>query len=191
MKTYYAKPGEVEREWLLIDGEDQVLGRVAAKAAHILRGKHKPQYTPHVDTGDFVIIVNADKIRVTGNKAKDKKYYRHSGFPGGLKSESFEEAMAKHRRPILFKDNGTQRAENTWVMTTMGIFLPSIVNTIEGLKNTSTKGNSFTFNPSEARSLLYQKSDPTKYNVFSLQWESQDLAVMPLSTFKNFIEEDF
>ena len=102
-----------------------------------------------------------------------------------------EEAMAKHRRPILFKDNGTQRAENTWVMTAMSIFLPSIVNTIEGLKNTSTKGNSFTFNPSEARSLLYQKSDPTKYNVFSLQWEGQDLAVMPLSTFKNFIEEDF
>ncbi|MBP3867049.1 MAG: 50S ribosomal protein L13, partial [Eggerthellaceae bacterium] len=96
MKTYYAKPGEVEREWLLIDAEDQVLGRVAAKAAHILRGKHKPQYTPHVDTGDFVIIVNADKIRVTGNKATDKRYYRHSGFPGGLKSETFEEAMAKH-----------------------------------------------------------------------------------------------
>ena len=101
VKTYYAKPGEVEREWLLIDGEDQVLGRVAAKAAHILRGKHKPQYTPHVDTGDFVIIVNADKIRVTGNKAKDKKYYRHSGFPGGLKSESFEEAMAKHPERVI------------------------------------------------------------------------------------------
>ena len=101
MKTYYAKPGEVEREWLLIDGEDQVLGRVAAKAAHILRGKHKPQYTPHVDTGDFVIIVNADKIRVTGNKAKDKKYYRHSGYPGGLKSELFEEAMAKHPERVI------------------------------------------------------------------------------------------
>ena len=85
MKTYYAKPGEVEREWLIIDAEDQVLGRVAAKAAHILRGKHKPQFTPHVDTGDFVIIVNADKIRVTGNKAQDKRYYRHSGHPGGLK----------------------------------------------------------------------------------------------------------
>ena len=67
MKTYHAKPGEVEREWVIIDAEDQVLGRVATKAAQILRGKHKPQYTPHVDTGDFVIIINADKIRVTGN----------------------------------------------------------------------------------------------------------------------------
>jgi large subunit ribosomal protein L13 len=101
VKTYYAKPGEVEREWLIIDAEDQVLGRVAAKAAHILRGKHKPQFTPHVDTGDFVIIVNADKIRVTGNKAKDKRYYRHSGYPGGLKSESFEEAMAKHPERVI------------------------------------------------------------------------------------------
>ena len=101
MKTYYAKPGEVEREWLIIDAEDQVLGRVAAKAAHILRGKHKPQYTPHVDTGDFVIIINADKIRVTGNKATDKRYYRHSGYPGGLKSESFNEAMAKHPERVI------------------------------------------------------------------------------------------
>ena len=81
MKTYYAKPNEVEREWVLIDAADQVLGRVAVKAAHILKGKHKPQYTPHVDTGDFVVIINADKIRVTGNKAEDKRYYRHSGFP--------------------------------------------------------------------------------------------------------------
>ena len=93
MKTYYAKPQEVEREWVLIDATDQVLGRVAVKAAHILKGKHKPQYTPHVDTGDFVVIINADKIRVTGNKAEDKRYYRHSGFPGGLKSETFNEAM--------------------------------------------------------------------------------------------------
>ena len=101
MKTYYAKPGEVEREWVLIDAEDQVLGRVAAKAANILRGKNKPTYTPHVDTGDFVIIINADKVRVTGNKATDKRYYRHSGFPGGLKSESFNEAMAKHPERVL------------------------------------------------------------------------------------------
>ena len=101
MKTYYAKPNEVEREWLLIDAEDQVLGRVAAKAAHILRGKHKPTYTPHVDTGDYVVIINADKIRVTGNKGTDKRYYRHSGFPGGLKSETFNEGMAKHPERIL------------------------------------------------------------------------------------------
>lgn len=101
MKTYYAKPGEVEREWLVIDAEDQILGRVAAKAAHILKGKHKPQYTPHVDTGDFVIIINADKIRVTGAKAENKRYYRHSGYPGGLKSETFAEAMAKHPERVI------------------------------------------------------------------------------------------
>ena len=96
LKTYYAKPNEVEREWVLIDAEDMVLGRVATEAARILKGKHKPQYTPHVDTGDFVVIINADKIRVTGTKAGKKTYYRHSGFPGGLKSETFNEAMAKH-----------------------------------------------------------------------------------------------
>ena len=101
MKTYYAKPNEVEREWVLIDAENQVLGRVAAKAAQILKGKHKPQYTPHVDTGDFVVIINADKIRVTGTKAQTKSYYRHSGFPGGLKSETFEEAMAKHPERVI------------------------------------------------------------------------------------------
>lgn len=101
MKTYYAKPQEVEREWVLIDAEDQVLGRVATKAATILKGKHKPQYTPHVDTGDFVIVVNADKIRVTGAKTTDKVYSRHSGFPGGLKQETFEEAMAKHPERVI------------------------------------------------------------------------------------------
>ncbi len=101
MKTYYAKPLEVEREWFVIDATDQVLGRVAVKAATILRGKHKPQYTPHVDTGDFVIIINADKIRVTGKKTDDKRYYRHSGHPGGLKSESFAEAMQKHPERVV------------------------------------------------------------------------------------------
>ena len=101
MKTYYAKPQEVEREWVLIDAEDQVLGRVATKAATILKGKHKPQYTPHVDPGDFVVVVNADKIRVTGAKTTDKVYSRHSGFPGGLKQETFEEAMAKHPERVI------------------------------------------------------------------------------------------
>ena len=101
MKTYQAKPGEVEREWVLIDAEDQVLGRLAVKAAQILKGKHKPQYTPHVDTGDYVVIINADKIRVTGNKAADKKYYRHSGYPGGLKEESFAAAMEKHPERVI------------------------------------------------------------------------------------------
>ena len=101
LKTYYAKPNEVEREWVLIDAEDMVLGRVATEAARILKGKHKPQYTPNVDTGDFVVIINADKIRVTGTKAGKKTYYRHSGFPGGLKSETFNEAMAKHPERVI------------------------------------------------------------------------------------------
>ena len=101
MKTYYAKPNEVAREWLLIDAQDQVLGRVASKAAHILRGKHKPTYTPHGDTGEVVVIINADKIRVTGKKLTDKEYYRHSGYPGGLKCETFEEAMEKHPERVI------------------------------------------------------------------------------------------
>ncbi len=85
MKTYHAKPGEVEREWLVVDASDIVLGRLASQVAQILKGKHKPQYTPHVDTGDFVVVVNASKIRLTGNKLADKSKYRHSGFPSGLK----------------------------------------------------------------------------------------------------------
>ena len=101
MKTYQAKPLEVEREWLVIDAENQVLGRVAAKAAMLLKGKHKPQYTPHVDTGDFVIVINADKIKVSGTKASSKEYYRHSGYPGGLKCETFAEAMAKHPERVI------------------------------------------------------------------------------------------
>ena len=101
MKTYQAKPLEVEREWLVIDAEDQVLGRVATKAAQLLKGKHKPQYTPHVDTGDFVIVINADKVRLTGNKAQSKEYYRHSGYPGGLKCETFAEAMQKHPERVI------------------------------------------------------------------------------------------
>ncbi len=101
MKTYYAKTGEVAREWVLIDATDKVLGRLASEAAQILKGKHKPQYTPHVDTGDFVVIVNADKIKVTGAKATDKIYYSHSGYPGGLKEVSFEEAMKKDPTRVI------------------------------------------------------------------------------------------
>lgn len=101
MKTYYAKPNEVEREWVLIDAKDRVLGRVAAKAAYILKGKHKPTYTPHVDTGDFVIIINADKVRVTGQKALKKEYFHHTNHPGGLKSETFAEAMQKHPERVI------------------------------------------------------------------------------------------
>ena len=101
MNTYHAKPNEVEREWVLIDATDQVLGRLATTAARILRGKHKPQYTPHVDTGDFVIVINADKVCVTGSKETDKVYYRHSGYPGGLKSETFAEAMSRHPERVI------------------------------------------------------------------------------------------
>lgn len=99
--TYYAKPGEVKREWVLVDAEGKVLGRLAAQIASILRGKNKPQYTPHIDTGDFVIVVNADKIRVTGNKEEDKAWYSYSGYPGGLKKETYKQAMAKHPERIL------------------------------------------------------------------------------------------
>lgn len=101
MKTYHAKPGEVQREWLLVDATDMTLGRLASEVAQILRGKNKPTYTPHVDTGDFVIVVNAEKIKVTGAKVTDKVYYHHSGYPGGLKSETFKEAMEKHPTRII------------------------------------------------------------------------------------------
>jgi len=96
VKTYVPKQGEVEKKWYVLDAEGKILGRVAVEAAKLLRGKHKPQYTPYLDCGDHVIVVNADKIRVTGNKAVDKKYYRHSGYPGGLTETNFNELMAKH-----------------------------------------------------------------------------------------------
>jgi large subunit ribosomal protein L13 len=97
MKTYNAKPGEVAREWYVVDAEGQTLGRLATQIAETLRGKRKPQYTPHVDTGDFVVVVNADKIAVTGNKLDQKRYYRHSGYPGGLRSRTLREQL--DRRP--------------------------------------------------------------------------------------------
>lgn len=103
MKTYHAKPGEVEREWLLVDATDMVLGRLASEIAQILKGKRKPVYTPHVDTGDFVVVINADKVRLTGNKENQKNYYRHSGFPGGLKETSYAMMMAKHPERIIEK----------------------------------------------------------------------------------------
>lgn len=99
--THYAKAGEVERNWVLIDAEGATLGRLATKAAMILRGKNKPQYTPNADTGDFVVIVNADKVVLTGNKADQKRYWRYSGYLGGLKFESFREAMAKHPERVV------------------------------------------------------------------------------------------
>jgi large subunit ribosomal protein L13 len=95
MKTIFVKPQEVERKWYIVDAAGKRLGRVAAKVASILRGKHKPIYTPHQEVGDFVIIINADKVVVTGNKRKDKLYYHHSGQPGGLRVESFEKVIQK------------------------------------------------------------------------------------------------
>jgi len=103
VKTYYAKPGEVQREWLLVDATDMVLGRLSTRVAEILKGKTKPQYTPHVDTGDFVVVINADKIRLTGNKAAQKSYFSHSGYPGGLKEVSFERMMEKHPERVIEK----------------------------------------------------------------------------------------
>ena len=103
MKTYSAKPLEVERKWYLIDAENEILGRLATRIANILRGKNKPEYTPNVDTGDFVVVINADKIRVTGKKETDKIYYHHTGYPGGLKSASFKELMEKDARLAIEK----------------------------------------------------------------------------------------
>ena len=89
MKTFSAKPHEVQHDWYMVDAADKVLGRLAAELARRLRGKHKPEYTPHVDTGDYIVVLNAAKIRVTGNKADGKKYYRHSTYPGGIRETTF------------------------------------------------------------------------------------------------------
>ncbi|MEK7990529.1 MAG: 50S ribosomal protein L13 [Thiotrichaceae bacterium] len=103
MKTFSAKPAEVKRDWFVIDAENLVLGRLATEVARRLRGKHKPEYTPHVDTGDYIIIVNAEKIRVTGRKETDKMYYHHTGYPGGIKSISLDKMRALHPERILEK----------------------------------------------------------------------------------------
>ncbi|MBP2704841.1 50S ribosomal protein L13 [Microbispora sp. RL4-1S] len=95
MRTFSPKPNDVERQWYVIDATDVVLGRLASQVATLLRGKHKPIFAPHVDTGDFVIVVNADKVALTGNKLEQKKAYRHSGYPGGLRSVSYGELMEK------------------------------------------------------------------------------------------------
>jgi large subunit ribosomal protein L13 len=101
MKSYMARPLEVERRWYVVDAEGQTLGRLATEIATILRGKSKPQYTPHVDTGDFVVVVNAEKVVVTGRKAEQKVYRRHSGYPGGLKETSYERMMERRPTEIL------------------------------------------------------------------------------------------
>ena len=101
MKTYVANANDRERNWLVVDANGQTLGRLATQIADVLRGKRKPTYTPHVDTGDFVVVVNAEKIAVTGNKRADKRYYRHSGYPGGLRSRTLEEMLARRPEEVL------------------------------------------------------------------------------------------
>lgn len=94
-KTYSAKPDDIEKKWILVDAEDQPLGRVSSKVATVLRGKHKPEFTPHIDTGDNVVVINAEKVKLTGNKLQQKKYFRHTGYPGGERFESVEEKLEK------------------------------------------------------------------------------------------------
>jgi large subunit ribosomal protein L13 len=101
MRTFTVKREEAERNWYVVDAENKVLGRLASELAKILRGKHKPQFTPHVDTGDYVIVVNAEKVNLTGNKLKDKVYYRHSGYPGGIKSVTAENLKAKKPEDLI------------------------------------------------------------------------------------------
>jgi large subunit ribosomal protein L13 len=103
MKTFSAKSHEVTRDWYLVDASGKVLGRLAAALAHRLRGKHKPEFTPHVDTGDYIVVVNAEKLRVTGNKARDKLYHRHSTYPGGIYTTNFAKLQARHPTRVLEK----------------------------------------------------------------------------------------
>ncbi len=103
MKTYMAKPSEVTRKWYVIDANNQTLGRLASQVAAILKGKHKPTFTPHVDTGDHVIVINAEKVRLTGKKLQDKKYYRHSGYPGGIKEITAGELLKRHPERVIRK----------------------------------------------------------------------------------------
>ncbi|MDJ0958190.1 MAG: 50S ribosomal protein L13 [Arenicellales bacterium] len=103
MKTYSAKPKDICREWFVIDATDKVLGRLATECARRLRGKHKPEYTPHIDVGDHIVVVNADKIRVTGTKMDDKIYHRHTGYPGGVRSIVLKDLLAKHPERVVEK----------------------------------------------------------------------------------------
>jgi len=103
MKTFSAKPAEVRRDWFVVDATGKTLGRLSTEIAHRLRGKHKPEYTPHVDTGDYIVVVNAEKIRVTGNKLKDKMYHHHTGYIGNLKSKSLETMLEDSPERVLQK----------------------------------------------------------------------------------------
>jgi large subunit ribosomal protein L13 len=101
MKTYSTKPSEIEREWYVVDAEGQTLGRLASEIAKILKGKHKPIYAPHLDTGDFVVVINAEKIHVTGRKMDQKMYYRHSGYPGGLTAITLRDQLKRHPTRVI------------------------------------------------------------------------------------------
>ena len=102
-KSFSAKQNEVKKNWVVVDAKDMVLGRLASRVAFILRGKHKPEFTPHIDTGDYVVVVNADSVVVTGNKSDGKKYYSHSGFPGGIKETTFTKLQQKHPGRVIEK----------------------------------------------------------------------------------------
>ena len=101
MKTFSPTPKDINRQWYVVDAQDQVLGRLASQIAHRLRGKHKPEFAPHMDLGDFIVVVNCDKVKVTGKKMQDKKYYRHSGWVGGLKTTSLADVMADKPERVL------------------------------------------------------------------------------------------
>jgi large subunit ribosomal protein L13 len=103
MKTFVATPSTIKREWFVVDATDKTLGRLSTEIARRLRGKHKPEYTPHMDTGDYIVVVNVEKLTVTGNKAEDKMYYAHTGYPGGLKETNFSKLQAKKPEMILEK----------------------------------------------------------------------------------------
>lgn len=103
MRTYSTKPEDIQREWFVIDATGMTLGRLATQIATVLKGKHKPIYSPHLDTGDFVVVVNAEKIQVTGNKRSEKRYYRHSGYPGGLRSRTLAEQLERRPAEVIRK----------------------------------------------------------------------------------------
>ncbi|MCH9048599.1 MAG: 50S ribosomal protein L13 [Proteobacteria bacterium] len=103
MKTYTAKPSDIKQDWFVVDASGKTLGRLATEIARRLRGKHKPEYTPHMDTGDYIVVINAKEVKVTGNKRTDKIYHHHTGFPGGLKSISFDKLMEKKPEVVIEK----------------------------------------------------------------------------------------
>ncbi len=103
MKTYSAKPSDIKQDWFVVDASGKTLGRLATEIARRLRGKHKPEYTPHMDTGDYIVVINAKEVKVTGNKRTDKIYHHHTGFPGGLKSISFDKLMEKKPEMVIEK----------------------------------------------------------------------------------------